>query len=135
MKLILNLESLKDVNQSIDALVLLRSLYAEEATTQAPVASEPEQLQLRLTPSDKPQRPRRARKADDAAKTEPVPIPEEPKAQPLSDDKLQQLLALARERGIEWARSTLSGFGVKKFSELLDDEAAAILGNSEARAA
>jgi hypothetical protein len=135
MKLTLSLENLKDVNRSIDALVLLRSLYAEEATTQAPVASEPEQLQLRLASSDKPQRPRRTRKADDAAKTEPVLVAVEPKTQPLSDDKLQQLLVLARERGIEWARSTLSGFGVKKFSELLDDEAAAILHENETRAA
>jgi len=107
------MENLKDVDAGLTTLQLVRPFYVswEDDRLLSETVARLEEIQPAATPVPEP---------DPENVTEPAP-------RPLSDEKLNKLLALARERGIEWARTTLASHNVKKFTDLLDDEAAAIL--------
>jgi transcriptional regulator with XRE-family HTH domain len=70
-----------------------------------------------------PTKPRRSRRQ---SATTPVSEPEQQNADPDPDPR-ETLVAMARERGIVWAREILGKYNAAKFADLMDDEVAEIL--------
>jgi hypothetical protein len=125
MKVSFKIDGIADAETAVARCAMIAEAFRRIETPQAEANAEVDQPNLfdqvvEPAPAAAPAK-RRSRK-----QPAPVPVPEQEQSDP-DPEAREQLLILARARGIVWAREVLGRYRAAKFSDLMDDEVAEII--------